>query len=233
MSKELVAENRWDRRRGLLPQLRLSYPGTDESRKLCALARVDGPSIFSSHIRSIILDAHLDYAGLKELSAPRIKQSLGRITRGARQLHDALLAVDVDKKGSAMFAGMLFEFAMADVSFQGKLVLIPESLQFVDLITDAATRATRDVKPKRGPKAAGANLAFDRLIQSLQIAAWQRSGDWTVYRSADGTWTGSFLEALEILRPYLPDKFIPAGELGRSVEHIRKKFKNYITKNQT
>ena len=65
------------------------------------------------------------------------------------------------------------------------------------------------------------------------MAARQRGGRrWTVYRAnGNGEWTGTLLQALEVLRPYLPRGFFPPGELGRSVEHIKKKLNDHITKN--
>ncbi len=76
-------------------------------------------------------------------------------------------------------------------------------------------------------------LAINLFIDGLLMAAWQRDGRWTVYRSPNGKWSGTLLQALTILQQYLPPQFFPVGaELGRSVEHVRKKLKDYIAKNQ-
>src|SRR5262245_38037291 len=56
-----LQENRWNRKRRLLPNLKLKYPSEDKSRHIAELAGVDEAS-FSHHIQSIILDAHLDDA---------------------------------------------------------------------------------------------------------------------------------------------------------------------------
>jgi hypothetical protein len=58
-----------------------------------------------------------------------------------------------------------------------------------------------------------------------------RGGRWTNYRSADGVWTGSLLKALDVLKPYLPEKFFPPGDAGRSVENIRNKLAKHIIEN--
>jgi len=39
-----LGENRWNRRRKLLPKLRLTYPSDDELRRIAELAEVDDPS---------------------------------------------------------------------------------------------------------------------------------------------------------------------------------------------
>jgi hypothetical protein len=111
------------------------------------------------------------------------------------------------------------------------MILLPEYVNLLNALSDAAQRAATLPKSKRGSKGAGGNPAFDLFVQALLMAARQRGGDWTIYRSADQRWTGSLLTALEILRPYLPLGFFPSGALGRSVEHIRKKFRVYITRN--
>src|SRR5262245_978930 len=41
-----LEENRWSRKRKLLPNLRLTYPSDSESRHIAALARVSNPSSF-------------------------------------------------------------------------------------------------------------------------------------------------------------------------------------------
>jgi hypothetical protein len=60
------------------------------------------------------------------------------------------------------------------------------------------------------------------------MAVRMGGGSWTNYRARDGTWKGTLLEALGLLKKYLPEKFFPTGELGRSVEHIRKKLADDI-----
>jgi hypothetical protein len=122
---------------------------------------------------------------------------------------------------------------LAREAFKGQMILIPESLEFADLVNDAACRAAEHAKSKRGPKGAAGSPAFGPFIESLQMAAWQRRGDWTNFRSADGSWTGSFLQAVGILKPYLPVDFLPRGDIGRAIEHVRKKLKDHIAKNRS
>jgi hypothetical protein len=59
--------------------------------------------------------------------------------------------------------------------------------------------------------------------------AGQQSGYWTnyLYQASDRessttkSWSGSLLEALKILGPYLPPGLLPAESLGRAVKHAR------------
>jgi hypothetical protein len=227
----LVAESRWNRKRKLLPRLRLRYPSDSELWQISELAKVDDLSGFGGHIRSIILDAHLNDASLRKLSTPILRKTLSSLASQADRLGKTLRAIDVESRGSAYRAGQLFELELAKLQINEGMVLLPECIDLIDVLSEAARRAALLPTAKRGPKGAGGNPAFDLFVQSLLMAARQRRGYWTNYRSAGGAWKGSLLSALEILRPYLPHRFFPSGELGRSIDHIRKKFKHYITKN--
>jgi hypothetical protein len=225
MSWELAADNRWERKRKLLPQLRLKYPNDLEMERLANLAEVNDPLAFAQHI-SIVLDAHLNDAALRKLSIPKVREALNKVTKRAKALAEALHCMDVHAKGSANRAGVLLEYQMGDSPLEDRLVLIPDCVQLLNWLNDSAFKAAKHAKSPRGPKGAGGNRAFNLFVQSLIMAAWQHGGDWTNSRSAEGIWEGSLLKALEILKPYLPGRFFPDGELGRSIEHIRKKFKD-------
>ena len=229
--KRLVAEHRWTRKRRLLPNLKLKYPSQLELEQLSKLANVDDRSIFGSHIRGIILDAHLNDASLRKRSVLKAQNKLKTIASRAEKLSIALQEIDVGAKGSAEHAGRLLEYELGSAQTTDQLALIPEHIQFLNRLNAAAVRASESEKPKHGPLGAGGNYSFDMLVQSLQMAAWQRRGDWTIYREAAGTWTGSLLTALHMLRPYLPKGMFPPGKLGRAIEHVRKKLKAHITKN--
>jgi hypothetical protein len=131
--------------------------------------------------------------------------------------------------GSAEQAGFLFEMELSGDSSEGQQT---DCLKFLNRVKDAAIKAKERAKSKRGPKGTMGSPAFSPFIESLQMAAWQRRGDWANYRSADGSWTGTLLQAIEILTPRLPKDFLPHGEKGRAVEHIRKGLKDHVAKNQ-
>jgi hypothetical protein len=126
---------------------------------------------------------------------------------------------------------MLIEQELAFQQFEvGEMVLLPQYIDLFHALSSAAQRAAQ--RPMHVPKGAGGNPAFDSFIEDLLMAARMcGGGSWTNYRSADGTWTGTLLEALGILKQYLPQqRFFPTGKLGRSVEHIRKKLDDHIQK---
>jgi hypothetical protein len=95
MSYELVRARRWERRRLLLRNLQLRYPTYSESQTLSKLARVDNRSRFSSHIQSIILDAHLNDKALRGFSMPMVRVALNKVMASCRELRHALSAIDV------------------------------------------------------------------------------------------------------------------------------------------
>jgi hypothetical protein len=162
-----------------------------------------------------------------------VKTALKKVAKAAHHLSSALRAIDVGTQASKEYAGRLLEYEMGTSRFEERLILIPDCVQLLNWLSKSASEAAQRPKPRRGPKGAGGNLAFDWFIESLHMAAWQRGGRWTNYRSADGTWAGSLPKALKILKPYLPRGFFPAGDFARSAEHIRKKLADHITKNRT
>lgn len=226
MPLEFVAKRRWDRRHKLLRSLGLRYPNDGELRKLAELANVDADncSIFGEQIRSLILDAHLSNSSLRGLSKPKIRNFLTNVASQAQQLSDSLRAIDVGARGSAEHAGFLLEMEL----WKTQSILLPEYVAILGGLSDAAKRGASSIKSKRGQR----NLAFNQFIEGLLMAAWQRRGQWTLYRSGEKTWKGTMLEALKILQQYLPPQFFPGGVLGRSADYARLKLKQHITKNQ-
>jgi hypothetical protein len=222
-----LAENWWNRRRKLLPIFRLTYPSDNESRQIAELASVSDAWRFARTIESTILDAHLSDANFRTLSIPQVKRALKRVVSEANGFRHILSKLDVGRgsKGSEYEAGWLIERELASHEF---VILVPAYIDLLDALSAAAQRAKQ--KPMRVPKGAGGNPAFDRFIEDLLMAARMLGGDWTNYRSRDEIWKGTLLEALGILKKYLPKGFFPPGELGRSVEHIRKKLKDHIKK---
>jgi hypothetical protein len=225
---DLVAKRRFERLRKLLPKLRLEYPSDPEIlvlAKLAKLAEVDNR--FGDHVRHIILDAHLSDASFRTLSTPKVRSTLTTIARQAASLRALLEEIDAGSRGSRQRAGLMLEQELGKL--QEGAFLLPEYVLCLKQLGDAAQRTAGSVKSKRGPKGAGGNFAFNLFVESLLMAAWQRGGDWTVGRHKDGTWRGTLLEALAILKPYLPGGFFPGGDLGRAVEHIRMQFGKHIT----
>ena len=231
MSLDLIAKRRWSRKRELLPKLRLRYPSDSETVKLAKLAEVNDPPGFGQHLRSIILDAHLAYPHYNNLSAKAVKANLTTIASQAHTLRRRLISADVGGAGSQEEAGFLLEVELARFRLRGDEIFYPDIVAIVEAIADAAQRA-KSMVAKRGRGRSGTNRAFDQLIESLFVAAWQRRGDWTVYRIADQTWTGTLLEALDILKQYLPAGIFPSSELGRAAEDARDSLKEHIAKNR-
>ena len=234
MSMDLVAGRRWSRKRELLPKLQLRYPSESESLQLAKLAGVNDPPGFGQHIRQIVLSAHLAYPTYNNLSAKTVKANLTTIANQAHTFRRRLIAADVGGGGSQEEAGFLLEVELAQFRLRGDEILYPDIVAIVEAIGEAAQRA-KSLVAKRGRSRSGTNRAFDELIESLFNAAWQRRGDWTVYRTSNRKkepWTGTMLEALDILKQYLPAGIFPASELGRAAEDARDSLKEHIAKNR-
>jgi hypothetical protein len=225
-----LAKNRWNRKCKLLPNLRLTYPSDDESRQIAELAGIDYSSWFCHHIHSIILDAHLNHASFLTLSIPEVRTTIEGVATQTNRLGEILSKLDVGRgsRGSKEYAGWLIERELVLQQLEvGGMVLLPQYIELLHGLSSAAQRAAQ--KPMHPPKGAGGNPAFDSFIEDLLMAGRMLGGSWSNSRSRDQIWKGTLLEALEILKEYLPRKgFLPPGELGRSVEHIRTKLNDHI-----
>jgi hypothetical protein len=224
-----LQRNRWNRKRRLLPRLKLRYPTDDELRSIAKLAVVDDVRLFGQSLCSGILDAHLYHAQLHKLSTPRVRGVLQSVSKLVQRLTKELGKLDVGRGsgGSEDYVGYKLESELAHTQRDPtKMILIPEYIDLLNVLSSAAQRAER--KPMNLLKGAGGNPAFDLFIHHLLMAARMRRGQWTIFRSRDQTWKGTLLKALEILKPYLPKSgFFPSG-LGRSVDHIRWKLEAHM-----
>ena len=163
--------------RELLPNLRLRYPNDNELHELAEPAKVDNCSVFGSHIRSIILDAHLNTRILRKLSAPRVqKKILTSVASRAQSLSKHLKTLDVGKGGSAERAGLLIELQLLKSELRKDRISLLKCIDVLEALSVAAQRGAVSVKTRRGPKGAGRNPAFDIFIQNLLMAARQRQG---------------------------------------------------------
>jgi hypothetical protein len=230
-SIEIAARRRRDRLRHQAAELKFIFPTDDERRKLAKLADVKDVAKFGTHISHIILDTHLNAPLFKGLSAPEVRNKLNNVATRARDLAASLRELDADSEGSAARAGLQLELELSTVDEGDSIILLSEYLHLVQVLCQAAENVLSSVKSARGPKALSEASAFDLFFESLLMAAWQRGGCWTVYRKSDQTWKGTLLEALPILKKYLPQGFLPDEVGGRRVEHIRKKLQPHITKN--
>jgi len=164
-----TTERRWERKRALLPKLKLTYPNETELLRLAELAEIgaDWRANFGSHIPNIILDAHLNNDLYNNLSAVDVRRHLKLIRDKAHDLERALAKVDVGTKGSAESAGNLLEIELTKSKFKE----IPDYQTALLELANAADAMSQAIVSKRGPKGAGGNLAFDFFIQGLQMAA--------------------------------------------------------------
>jgi hypothetical protein len=224
-------KNRWERRRKLLPKLKLKYPDDDEQGCIARLVGVKNTSAFAQDVRSMILDAHLSDQAFQTLSVSEVRKIINQAAEQAEQLKKILTELDVGSgsEGSFMEAGHLIEAEL--YMSGGDMKQLPEYMVLLEALNTAAQRAVD--KPISFPRGAGGNPAFDMFIEQLLITTRMHGGRWTNYRSKDQSWTGTLLKGLEILKRYLPQSgFLPPGDLGRSVEHIRKKLDEHIARSR-
>jgi hypothetical protein len=224
-----LKENRIERKRKLLPNLKLKYPTDDEISRLAKLMNVNDASRLSGSIRSVILSAHLFHEAFQTLSIPKVREACEKVAGEAAQLKQTLSELDVGRgaKGSQDEAGSLIEEELFASKRQLDL-LLPKYIELLDGLGVAAQQAAK--RQIYSPRGAGGNPAFDMLIQQLQMASRMHGGKFLkVYRSRDDKWVGSLMDALEILKGCLPQWLVT----GRSVDHINKKFMDSIKTRRT
>jgi hypothetical protein len=193
-----IFEHRLARKLKLLPKLR--YPNGEESKKLAELAELFDPARvndFASHIQSIIFDAHLNFSR-RGFSAEGVRNKLRGIGIQAKKLSGDLRSIDLGSGKSAERAGLLLELEFRKIE-------LPELIDLFQTLGEAAQRAA--AKPQRARE----KLALKILVQNLFMAARQRSGYLAMSRAAKGNFRGPLLDALEILKKYLPKEMFPGG----------------------
>jgi hypothetical protein len=129
MKNDAVLKNRWERKRKLLPSLKLQYPGIDEITKIASLAGIEESrhETFGSGIPGIILDAHLNTASMKEESIPEVKKILQDLRTKALQLRNDLQKIDINldtavaASGTKQLAGMMLEVEIGKSQISEKL----------------------------------------------------------------------------------------------------------------
>ena len=83
-------KNRFNRRRELLPNLRLKYPDDNELRCIAQLAGARDTLAFGQSITSIILDAHLSDQVFRTLSISEVSKAINDVTEHAERLKNVL-----------------------------------------------------------------------------------------------------------------------------------------------
>jgi hypothetical protein len=160
----------------------------------------------------------------KGLSAAVVRRTLLGIAGQAQKLSQDLRSIDVGvgvgSGGSKERAGQLLELKL------GKIEL-PELIDLLQTLGEAARRAAPPVESRLAQK----NYALDQLVSGLYLAAQIRGGYWTVSRATNGRLRGGLLDALKILKKYLPNEMFPDGRInGRSIEYSYEKILRHIKK---
>src|SRR4051812_18144874 len=97
-------------------KLRIKFPNEAEMGRLAELAQVreSSASGFGQHIRSIILDAHLNDASMKGSATPEVKKALSSVAKQAAKLAATLREMDLKIAGgiggSSQTAGTRLEW---------------------------------------------------------------------------------------------------------------------------
>jgi hypothetical protein len=219
------------------------FPTQAELLQIAALAKIKTGSQthFIEDIKELIEQAHIDHKlfqdGPKTYRA--VLRRLKRIANHAQKLADELHGVVEAGSSAAGDPEKTFTYDLLNEAIdrspggpwksdQGLAEYIQKLSDF-SAVSQRAQQKAEAVFGRRGrPAGAGGNYAFDLFIQHFHLNFRTHGGRLTnAPRRAGGKWSGSFIEALDILEPYLP-KFFPPAETGRAVQNIVGNFRAYM-----
>jgi hypothetical protein len=214
--------------------LSLRFPTEAELQRLEELAntRPESQINFFGNINSLIQEAHyfhkLFHAGPKKYRA-----ALERLQRIATHLHavnaelDGVVEAgqsangDPEKTFAYDFLNEAIDRSPGPWQSDRRLAKHVQKLSDFLAVSQRAEQQAKAIWGRRGRRTgAGGNYAFNIFVQQLYLTAWTSGGRFTNARNKDPQqWSGSLVEVLEILRPYLPS-FFPPAEIGRAAQNI-------------
>jgi hypothetical protein len=223
-----------------------SFPTKPELQRLAALAEIksQNQTHFYGNIKGLIEEAryfHKLYCGGSK-TYRGVLRHLRRITTHSHTLTAELLRVveagqsanpDPEKTFIYDFLNGAIERPMGARLLDHRLAEHVQHLTDFAAVSVRAEREARDILQKKGrPAGAGGNYAFNMFVRQLYLNAKIDGGKFTNARASDELWSGSFIEAVEILRPYLPS-FFPHADLGRAIQHIVGKLRAHLKTNRS
>ncbi|MGH6673878.1 MAG: hypothetical protein ACRECV_18165 [Xanthobacteraceae bacterium] len=203
-------------------------PSGDVLHQLAGLAKIPGAAVeyFSSEVKEAIRCAHREQSvrRLRLHPAHKIASILKRSAQCAGELRDLLSDIDGVPITPKVIAGKYLRAALLH-----KDVHIKDAIAYLDHFAIAAERAVMLADVGQGrPRGTSYNASFDLFVERLFLAAQGASGKLTLYKSpqADRGWAGTLLQSLDLLRPWLPEKFPPpAGISGKSLDRIAQRYR--------
>jgi hypothetical protein len=160
------------------------------------------------------------------LPSPRpsdVDREARHISTIAKNLDEALGALEKRDADPVRYKAKILLFArLGGVADRRRW--LTELLKNVEEAASGAPSVFKTLRGKGRPKGIGGNPALNMFVWRLIEIARITGGRWTHYRDrgseSEIKWLGTLLPAMEILRPYLPEGFIPLAGLGRSLEHL-------------
>jgi hypothetical protein len=161
-------------------------------------------------LKKIAADIEILHATIDQFKIPNLLTKSRR--KSARRL----------RMSSYDLARIFFVNSLRD--HNSKLSETIETLAKVREITAAAISKLQE-NVREGRRSGSTNrAAFDVFAYTLFLAAKTAGGELKISKAVDGLRKGTYLDAIELLRPYLPkSNFFPAvDDLGRTLERIIK-----------
>jgi hypothetical protein len=186
---------------------------------------------FSRQFGPIIDEASRIPIGRRRISGKEITVAFDRTAKSVERLHTRLLALErcADFNSAEYFVALQLKASLSDMADAGGQRLgLQHFLQILDLLTSFLDLSKKSIAPFTGKvgRPSGGNIAFDTFIAGLWLAVRSNRGKLTIYKSADGSWAGTAVAIVDLLRPHLPKRNFVPGNLGSSLNRIISRWKH-------
>jgi hypothetical protein len=157
-------------------------------------------------------------------STGKIREPLKGVESNARALKNKLLALDQRATTSQSF---LVASKYLGAALNDKGMKIRNYLDYLGILEEAAQTAAEGARMPKG-RPGDIQNPFDAFIFELLDAVHAGGGNLTIYKSSHaGTgWDGTLLKAVDLLKPLLPERFVPSAAIGSSLHRISQHRKN-------
>jgi hypothetical protein len=192
---------------------------------LARVAKSSTHEVFQKSLTWTVFRAHSDAITLsKTVYRDEFLEQLDEILRPAALLEQKLAALLEAEHDPAILAAQQALSEMLDILAGYSIAEGKAAASILRKAIAMTKRAVAHELPERGRPtgAAGSGIAMDKFITRLEFAALAAGGKWTLDKNAE---KGTLITALEELRDYLPDDFLP-----RSGRHPYSSYQRILTR---
>jgi len=195
--RPLLAPRRARRSHAILP--------TPIAAKLAGLAAVSSDEIFKKCVTYAVTSAHTNPARLRgPLYAGPVRERFDELLRATLLIQKLLDAIQNPQDRSASFLRRRLTNYLPQRSLASYIAELSRLAKSVENAKNSAVEEL--VERGRPPGVRGQGQRLGRFITFLEFGALAAGGGWTLNKNDE---CGTLIDALELLRPFVPDNFLP------------------------